>query len=119
MKLSIALSAAVFVVGGVLIGLAAEGKAKYTIKQVMKDAHKDGLLKKVTEGGSSRTDQEKLLDLYVSLWEQKPPKGEEASWAKKTGDLVVGAAKVVLGQEGAAAALKATVNCKACHDSHK
>jgi hypothetical protein len=118
MKSSIALSVVVFLAGGLLL-LAAEGDTKYTIKQVMKEAHKDGLLKKITEGEPSRADKEKLLDLYVSLWEQKPPSGEEASWAKKTGELVVGAAKVVLGKEGSQAALKSSVNCKACHDTHK
>jgi hypothetical protein len=118
MKLSIAFCVAVFVAGGLLV-FAAEGGPKHTIKQVMKDAHKDGLLKKVTEGQSTKADKEKLLELYLSLWENKPPKGEEASWTKKTGDLIVNAAKVVLGQEGAPASLKAAVNCKACHDNHK
>ena len=117
MKLSIAFGVAVFLAGGILV-IAAESP-KHTIKQVMKEAHKDGLLKKVTEGQSTKADKEKLLELYISLWEQKPPKGEEASWSKKTGDVIVNAAKVVLGQEGAPAALKAAVNCKACHDNHK
>ena len=39
-------------------------KAKHTIKEVMKIAHKDGLLKKVTKGEASKDEQKQLVELY-------------------------------------------------------
>ena len=54
-----------------------EAKPKYTIKQVMKKAHKDKLIKKVVKGEASQDEKMMLLDLYLSLPENKPPKGDE------------------------------------------
>lgn len=96
-----------------------KNSAKYPIKQVMKEAHKDGLLKKVTEGKASKEEKARLLELYTSLWDNAPPKGDEASWTKKTGTVVVAAAKALLEQEKALEGLKAAVDCKPCHDTHK
>ena len=92
---------------------------KHTIKEVMKEAHKSELIKKVSSGAASKEEKQKLLGLYADLWENKPPRGEEASWLKKAGVLVVSAARVVLEQEGATEQLKAAANCKACHEAHK
>ena len=49
-----------------------EAKAKHTIKEVMKIAHKDGLLKKVLGGDASQDEKLVLLDSYISLMENKP-----------------------------------------------
>ncbi|HVR76397.1 MAG TPA: hypothetical protein VMT52_18860 [Planctomycetota bacterium] len=111
-----------FIGAGFAVGLAVEEvekRAKYPIKQVMKEAHKDGLWKKVTEGKGSKEEKARLLELYTSLWDNAPPKGDEASWTKKTGTVVVAAAKVLLEQDKAVDELKGAVNCKACHDTHK
>lgn len=94
-------------------------KAKPTIKDVMKEAHKDGLLKKVVSGKADKGEQEKLLELYKALAESKPPKGEAKDWKEKT-DAILKATKDLIGGEKAAAKelIKAT-NCKACHEAHK
>ena len=94
-------------------------KPKHTIKQVMKEAHKKKLLNKVMDGKASKEEKQKLLDLYVSLWENKPPKGEQKSWDKLTSGIVVATAKSLVGREGAAAALKKATNCGGCHKPHK
>jgi hypothetical protein len=94
-------------------------KPKHTIKEVMGEAHKKKLLNKVTEGQPTKEDKAKLLDLYLSLWENTPPKGDAASWHQKAGNVIVAAAKVVLEEPGAPAKLKAAVNCAECHKNHK
>jgi hypothetical protein len=94
-------------------------KPKHSVKEVMADAHKSKLVNKVQDGQASKEEKEKLLGLYISLYENKPPKGDQASWNEKTGALVVAGAKVVLGQDGAAESLKAAANCGACHKAHK
>jgi len=104
------------------LGRAADGdekKPKHSTKQVMTIAHKDGLLKKVLAGDASHEEQHKLLDLYIDMLENKPPRGELASWHELAGKAVLASAKVVVEREGALDELKAAVNCKACHDAHK
>lgn len=96
-----------------------DAKAKYTIKEVMKVGHKGGLLEKVQKGEASKEEKKKLLDLYISMWESKPSKGELHSWKKLSGNLIAAAAKAVLEKEGAADALKAASNCGGCHKPHK
>ena len=94
-------------------------KAKYTIKEIMKEAHGKKLLNKVVGGEASGEEKTKLLDLYLSLLENKPTKGDESGWHNKAGAVVLAAAKVVVGREGAGAELKKTTNCAACHKAHK
>ena len=96
-----------------------EKKAKHNIKEVMKKAHKDGLLKKVLGGDASIEEKHELLDLYISLVENKPPKGEMDSWHKLAGGAALAAAKVVVGREGAGSELKSATTCGACHKPHK
>jgi hypothetical protein len=112
----------VFGLAGVSIVAVAEEKKKepkHTIKQVMADAHKSKLIDKVSGGGASKEEKQKLLGLYADLFDNKPPKGDEGDWAKKAGSLVVGAARVLLEQPGGTEELKAAANCKACHEAHK
>jgi hypothetical protein len=92
---------------------------EHSIKDVMKAAHKDGLMKKVSEGKGTQEDKEKLLSLYLDLYEGKPPMGDASSWREKTGSVVVAAARVVLKKDGSEAKLKDAVNCGACHKAHK
>jgi hypothetical protein len=94
-------------------------KPKHAIKQVMGDAHKGGLLGTVLSGNASNEEKAKLLDYYVSMTENKPPKGEKASWESKTNALVLAAAKVVVGRSDGVASLKAATNCAACHKAHR
>ena len=96
-----------------------ESKSKHTIKEVMKIGHKDGLLKKILGGDATDEDKKQLLDLYISMIESKPEKGDAGSWARLAGRSALAAAKVVTGRDGAIAELKAATNCKACHSVHK
>ena len=92
---------------------------QHTVKEVMKIAHKDGLLKSVAGGKASDEEKKQLLDLYVSLWENEAPAGDADSWKTKTGNVVAAAAKVVAGRDGAVDELKKSTNCGACHKAHK
>lgn len=97
-------------------------KPKHTIKEVMKKGLKGGkssLNAKVLSGKASDKEKLELLDLYVSLVEAKPPKGEPASWQKFAGTAALAAAKVAVGREGAMKELKAATNCGKCHKAHK
>ena len=108
------------------IAVAAEGdsaaKPKHTIKEVMKSANAGGaksLLAKVKSGKASQEDQLKLLDYYISLVENTPPKGDMQSWQTIAGQAALAAAKVAVGRDGATAELSAATNCKACHGAHR
>jgi hypothetical protein len=94
-------------------------KPKWDIKQVMKAAHKDGLLKKVVDGNGTAQDAKDLLALYEALAANKPPMGEAADWKAKNDAIVAAAKDVVAGKEGAGKALQAAANCANCHKAHK
>ena len=105
---------------GVALAAGEDGdKPKHTIKDVMKSAHKEGLLKKVLGGQASEQEKLTLLDYYISLVENTPPKGGSQSWHNLAGKVTLAAAKVAVGREGATAELKKATNCGACHKQHK
>ena len=83
-------------------------KPKYTIKEVMKKAHgpKDGLLKKVQSGKASKEELKERLEMYQALELNKPPKGEDAEWKKRTELLVKAANAAVKNDKEAAKLLK-------------
>ena len=101
------------------LAMAEDAAPKHTIKEVMKIGHKDGLLKKILAGEGSAEDKQLLLDLYISMVESKPEKGDMASWQTLAGAGALAAAKVVVGREDGMESLKTATNCKACHDVHK
>ena len=118
------LSAAVLVAGGAFVfakskKVKKEVKPRYTIEQVMKQAHKKKLVDKVIDGKASQEEKEKLLDLYLALWNNKPPRGDLQSWKNKTGDVIVAAARVVLNEDGALEQLDQATDCRACHNVHR
>lgn len=92
---------------------------KYTVKQVMKRAHKDGLLKRIAAGQGTKEEARDLLELYRSLGQNKPPKGDPASWQAKTRDIAAAAQDVVEDKPDARARLQKAVNCAQCHKMHK
>ena len=96
-----------------------ESEQKHSISAVMKMAHGKKLLNKVIGGDASDEEKVNLLDLYVSLTENDPPMGSAESWKNLTDGVVVAAAKVVVGRDGAGAQLKKATNCAACHKAHK
>ena len=90
-------------------------KPKHTIKEVMKQAHGKKLLNKVVGGSATKAEKDQLLDLYISILDNKPGKGEQQEWIMKSGRLTVAAARVAVGREGAEEELKEASNCKGCH----
>ena len=91
-----------------------DDKPKYTISDVMKKGHTPkGLLKKVIAGNATKEEKETLIEMYVALGKNKPPKGEEESWKEKS-DALLKAAK-----DDDVAALKTASDCSACHKVHK
>ncbi len=97
------------------------GKAKYSIAQVMKALHKgeDSIGKRVGRGQGTKEDFAKLVEYYESLPLNEPPEGGSASWKKKSTALLVSAKALNEGREGALAAYKQAVDCKACHEVHR
>ena len=112
---------AAVVFGGGVMAVNNNLVAPKTIKEVMKIAHdkKDGLLKKVQDGSATDEEKKKLLDAYIDLLDGEPKKGEKVDYLVKANALVVSAAKVVLGREGAMDELKKASDCMACHSKHK
>jgi hypothetical protein len=96
-----------------------QDKPKYDISEVMQKAHKGGLLKKVTGGNASAEEKTQLLEYYTALSQNKPPKGDEKEFKKRTDPIVAAAKEVVAGKEGAEAKLSKAVNCKDCHAAHR
>jgi hypothetical protein len=92
---------------------------QHTIKEVMKLAHKDGLLKKVLDGKGRHKDAMELIDLYASLADNQPPKGDAESWKAKTDALIIAAARFSVRRKDGIAKLKVASDCKACHTAHK
>jgi Na+-translocating ferredoxin:NAD+ oxidoreductase RnfG subunit len=126
-KLRIALAA--LVIGAVSLGAyravddAKKDAPKYTIKQVMKEAHgEDGLVKKVREGNATQADKDKLVELYIALAADKPAKGDIAVWKEKTAPIVVAAKAIAADKEGdkkLIATFNKAVACKDCHQVFK
>lgn len=96
-----------------------QDEGKYTIKDVMKKAHKDGLLKKVLGGNAGEVEKKDLLKLYQALRENEPPQGDAEAWKTRCDAIVEAAQGVVDGKESAAASLKKATDCEACHKEHK
>ena len=101
-----------------------KGKPKYNIEAIMVKAHKGGeesLRNKVLAGKASKKELEQLVELYVELGKNTPPKGSKESWKKKT-DAVIAAVKKVKADPESKAALTTLGNatkCAACHDEHR
>jgi hypothetical protein len=110
------------VLGGLATYQAADSdKPKYTIEEIMGKAHegKNSLLKKVV-GGKANADQKKeLLSLYEDLAKNKPEKGSQDDWKKRTTVMVGAAKEVVANKPDAGKKLAKAVNCKGCHSLHK
>ena len=101
---------------------AAQGKEpKYTIAEVMKVVHhtKTGIIGRIYKGTASKADKEKMLEMYESLAQSKPPAGDIKNWKKRTTDLVSAAKLIEKNDPGGVAALKKAVSCTSCHESFK
>ena len=112
--------AALVAVGGA-IAVSQEKDGEVPIKEVMKKAHtgKPSLLAKVQSGKASDEEKKMLLELYTALSKNKPPKGDEDAFKKRTEAMVEAAQAAVDGKKEAGKLLKKAVNCKECHMNHK
>src|SRR5262249_30062083 len=97
----------------------AQKDPKFTIKEVMREAHKGGLMKKVATGKADAGEKKELVEMYVALSMNKPPMGDETEWKEVTGKMVAAAKGAAKGDEKAAASLLKIVNCGACHKKFK
>ena len=99
--------------------LSDDDEEKLTIKTIMQQAHKSGLLKKVATGKASDAEIAKLHKFYSAMPELAPPQGEEKSWQEKTATLIKASKAAVDKDPAAGALLKSATNCAACHQVHK
>jgi hypothetical protein len=53
------------------------------------------------------------------LTQNEPPKGEKASWDKKTGELLAAVEMMAKGNKQGMMAAQKAGNCKSCHSAHK
>lgn len=106
----------VVIAGGSQIGAADE---TIEISDVMKEAMKGGLCKKVVDGEASAEEKARLLVLFKAMAACDAPKGDAESWKEMTIALVTGAEGVVKGDPDAVEFLKGAANCKACHEPHR
>jgi hypothetical protein len=114
------LLAAVAALGGLGVYRAADADVK-DIETIMEKAHKGNpsLLKQVVTGKADKDEKKELLALYTDLGKNKPPKGSEADWKKRTDALVAAAKAAVEDKPNATKTLAAAANCKSCHQAHK
>jgi hypothetical protein len=128
MKLFLAGVLATFALAFVLTATDGAGKdkdkdkeePKYKIKEVMKKAMAGGLCKKCATGKGTDEDKKELVELFVALHANTPPKGEKEEWAKITKSFVDAAKAILDGKdEDAGKKLAKLVNCKECHGMFK
>jgi hypothetical protein len=107
--------------GFTVVATAAKADA-LEIGEIMEKAHTPpakSLFKTVVTGKANQEQKEELLKLYSDLPKNKPPKGSEEDWKKRTDAIVTAAKAVVENKPNCLNQLKTAVNCKACHDLHK
>lgn len=88
---------------------------KHSISEVMVLAHKKGLLQRVITGKANEEDKQQLVELYVSLAQNEPPKGEAKAWKKRTEEIVRLAKAAAKGDAKAPPLLKKAADCASCH----
>lgn len=98
-----------------------DDKPKYTIKQVMGKVFKGdtALIKPLTDGSATDEQKKMAVEYLEAMAAGTPKKGDAESWKEKAGAVLAAAKAVAAGEDGAAAKLKETSNCKACHSVHK
>ena len=94
-------------------------QADYSIKQVMRKAHTQGLMKRVANDEAMAKEKKLLVDLYRALRENTPPKGSRASWRRKTDALLDAARAAAADDPVAGQMLTDAADCRACHDVHR
>jgi len=92
---------------------------KFSISDIMKEAMKGGLAKKVADGKGNKDEVKLLLEYVTALGKHEPPKGDAKSWKEKTDALIAAVTLVDKADEKGKAMLAKAINCKACHSAHK
>lgn len=98
-----------------------EEPASASISGVMVDYHKgkEALAVQAREGNAQKADLENMLEAYKGILDLTPPKGEVDAWKLKINALIDSTQDLIDDKEGAVAAYKTAVNCKACHTDHR
>jgi hypothetical protein len=94
-------------------------KPKFKIPEVMKEVMKSGVAKKVFAGEGTKEETAKVLDMFVSLHANTPPKDDKGNWAKVTKTLVSTAQAIADGKEKGSKKLAGLINCGGCHSEFK
>lgn len=94
-------------------------KPKYEIGEVMQKALKGGLAKKVAEGKATAAEKKQLVDYFVALHANTPPRGEASRWDKVTASLLDVAKAAEKGDAKAGKSLAKLINCTNCHKEFK
>jgi hypothetical protein len=107
-----------------VFGAADDAKPKYDIEEIMQKAHKApkgklSLLQQVVKGKANEEQKNKLLEYYRELAKNKPPKGDQSDWGKRTNALVFAAKDAIAGKPSAGKALQSAAKCADCHKAHK
>ncbi|MBT5019796.1 hypothetical protein N9153_02475 [Planctomicrobium sp.] len=89
------------------------------IKQIMKQAFKGDLVRKVGTDKATAEEKQQLLEMSKVMAGMKPPQGSSESWSEKTNALIAAVEASIQGKPEASTLLKKTTNCAACHKVHK
>lgn len=96
-----------------------DDEPKYTMKQVMTEGMKGGLVKKVINGDASDEEMEKFVEMSKTLAKYEPKKGDADDWKKRVETIQKALKGIADGDDDAAEALKKATNCADCHKAHK
>ncbi len=94
------------------------------IENAMKFAHKapkgeKKVSDRIIDGSASDEEVQKTLALYKAMADTKPPKGDAAAFKDRVAKLINVTENVAAKKDGATAAYKEAINCKACHSEYK
>lgn len=113
------LAGIVVATGGAMYATAPAKDDPASIEEVMEKAMKNNLGKKVASGKADDKEKMEFLSLMIDLVDNEPPQGDATEWKMMSGKLMMDAARMVVGKEGAGEKLAESMNCKACHDIFK
>src|SRR5262249_31168024 len=102
-----------------MYALGQDDKPKFTIKEVMEKAHKSKLCGKVADGKGTKEEKDSLVEMYIALSQNKPPKGDAKEWETKTKALVEIAKECVKDDKAGGPKLKKALDCMGCHKAFK
>ena len=96
-----------------LIGTAVAQRPQHSVKEVMKQGMKSGLLRTVISGQATAAQRQQMIALLESLVRSQPRKGSVSHWRERTVKMYQAA------QAGDYTTLKEASRCLTCHKEHK